>query len=95
LISFVLKRYNAVTTAIIIGFISGSLGVVWPWKQTIYKLNELGKPLLDSNQHKIILNYQRYIPSIQDAATWWAIFWMGIGFVFLMALEGYANRQKK
>ena len=73
----------------------GSLGVVWPWKQTIYKLNELGKPLLDSNQHKIILNYQRYIPSIQDAATWWAIFWMGIGFVFLMALEGYANRQKK
>ncbi len=94
LISVVLKRFNAITTAIIIGFISGSLGVVWPWKETIYKLNELGKPLLDSNQHKIILNYQRYIPSIQEAATWWAIFWMGIGFVILMALESYAHKKK-
>ena len=95
LISVVLKRFNAITTAIIIGFISGSLGVVWPWKETIYKLNELGKPLLDSNQHKIILNYQRYIPSIQEAATWWAIFWMGIGFVILMALESYAHKKKQ
>lgn len=94
LISVVLKRFNAITTAIIIGFISGSLGVVWPWKETIYKLSELGKPLLDSNQHKIILNYQRYIPSIQEAATWWAIFWMGIGFVILMALESYAHKKK-
>lgn len=94
LISVVLKRFNAITTAIIIGFISGSLGVVWPWKETIYKLNELGKPLLDSNQHKIILNYQRYIPSIQETATWWAIFWMGIGFVILMALESYAHKKK-
>lgn len=94
LISVVLKRFNAITTAIIIGFISGSLGVVWPWKETIYKLSELGKPLLDSNQHKIILNYQRYIPSIQETATWWAIFWMGIGFVILMALESYAHKKK-
>jgi uncharacterized membrane protein len=95
LISIVLKRFNAISTAIIIGFISGSLGVVWPWKETIYKLNELGKPLLDSNQHKIILNYQRYIPSIQEAATWWAIFWMGLGFVILMALESYAHKKKQ
>jgi len=50
---------------------------------------------LDSNQHKIILNYQRYIPSIQVGATWWAIFWMGIGFVILMALESYAHKKKQ
>ena len=37
LISYVLKKFNHITTAVIIGFISGSLGVVWPWKKTIYK----------------------------------------------------------
>ena len=27
------------TFAVIIGFITGSLGMVWPWKQTIYDLH--------------------------------------------------------
>ena len=33
LLSFVLKQYRHMTTAVIIGFITGSLGVVWPWKK--------------------------------------------------------------
>ncbi|MGK0323603.1 MAG: putative membrane protein, partial [Psychroserpens sp.] len=33
-LSYVLKHYKSVTTASIIGFIIGSLGVVWPWKNT-------------------------------------------------------------
>lgn len=94
LISYVLKKFHAITIAVIIGFISGSLGVVWPWKKTIYKLDQWGAPLLDSNQNKIILNYQRYLPSVQEPETWWGGLWIVIGFIFLMALERYANRKK-
>jgi len=37
LLSYVLKHYKHITTAIILGFITGSLGVVWPWKKTVFK----------------------------------------------------------
>jgi uncharacterized membrane protein len=94
-ISFVLKRFNTITTAVIIGFISGSLGVVWPWKKTIYKTNAIEKIILDSNNNKVVLNYQRYIPNFETSDTWWAIFWMGIGLLFLIILERYGNREKK
>ncbi|CEN36862.1 hypothetical protein CCAN12_680007 [Capnocytophaga canimorsus] len=30
LLSYILKHYKDITTATIIGFITGSLGVVWP-----------------------------------------------------------------
>ena len=33
-LSYILKHYKNITTSIIIGFIIGSLGVVWPWKNT-------------------------------------------------------------
>jgi len=95
IISFVLKRFNAITTVVIIGFITGSLGVVWPWKKTIYKTNSLGEIILDSNSNKVVLNYHRYIPNFDTSDTWWAIFWMGIGLLFLMILEKYGNREKK
>ncbi len=43
LLSYVLKHHKHITTAVIIGFITGSLGVVWPWKKTIYKTKTSGE----------------------------------------------------
>lgn len=51
-LSYVLKHFKNITTAVIIGFISGSLGVVWPWKKTIYSQDATGEFLLDSNGEK-------------------------------------------
>ena len=48
LLTYVLKHYKHVTTAIILGFITGSLGVVWPWKKTIFKTGLDGALLLDT-----------------------------------------------
>ena len=42
-ISYILKHYKNITISAIIGFIIGSLGVVWPWKETIYKISEQGE----------------------------------------------------
>lgn len=35
ILAYVLKRFRDLTYAIIIGFITGSLGVVWPWKKGV------------------------------------------------------------
>ena len=46
ILGYVLKRYHSIVTAVIIGFITGSLGIVWPWKKAIY-LQEKGNYLID------------------------------------------------
>jgi len=95
ILTYVLKHYKYITTAVIIGFITGSLGVVWPWKRTIYKTNEAGQVFLDSNDKEIILNYERYLPDFGNPETWWAIFFVVLGIFILLGLEWYGEKRKK
>ena len=95
LLGYVLKHFRNLTTAVIIGFISGSLGVVWPWKKTIYLLDGPGNPILDSNGDRIIVNYQRYLPDPAVPETWWAVGYILLGVVILVALEWYGKYRLK
>jgi len=95
LLSYVLKHYTNLTTAVIIGFISGSLGVVWPWKKTIFKTDSLGRVLFDSSGNEIINNYQQYFPDISKAETWCAIFFLVIGIGRLIGSAWHGQKGKK
>ncbi len=95
LLGYVLKHYKHLTTAVIIGFITGSLGVVWPWKQTIYLSGPDGKALLDSNGDKIIVNYKRYIPDMTDSENLWALLFIAVGIGILVLLEWYGKNRLK
>ena len=94
LLTYLLKHFKHITTAIIIGFITGSLGVVWPWKKTIYQTTLDGALTLDSNGNAIIINYERYIPNFALAETWWAFFFIIIGIVILLGLDWYGKNRK-
>ena len=65
-LGYVLKRWHQIVTAVIIGFITGSLGVVWPWKETVYKKSS-GEFLLDQiifyvwNHQEISLLYILFV----------------------------------
>ncbi len=95
LLSYVLKHYKAITTAVILGFITGSLGVLWPWKRTIYKMDGLGNALLDSNGDKIVLNYKRYLPNLSHPETWWALLFIVLGIMILLILDWYGKNRKE
>lgn len=95
LLSYVLKKYKHSTTAVIIGFITGSLGVVWPWKETIYKTNVSGEVLFASNGKEIISNYERYFPNFGNAETWWAVFFIFVGISILLGLDWYGKNRKQ
>lgn len=95
ILGYVLKHFKHITTAAIIGFITGSLGVVWPWKNTIFLLDQAGNAVLDSNGDKIITNYKRYWPSISDPETWWAMAFVLLGVIILIALEWYGKNRTK
>jgi uncharacterized membrane protein len=95
LLGYVLKHFKSITTAVIIGFITGSLGVVWPWKKTIFMLDEAGNRVLDSNGDGIIVNYERFLPDPAAPETWWAVGYILIGIVVLVALEWYGKYRLK
>lgn len=93
-LSYILKHYKNITTSIIIGFIIGSLGVVWPWKNTIYKTFEDGSFHLDSTGAKVIENYQRYIPEL-NTETYYAMMFIIVGVAIVLALEIYGQKTRK
>ena len=94
IINYVLKHFKSITLSIIMGFIIGSLGVVWPWKKTIYKILEDGSFLLDSSGEKVIENYQRFIPPFSSQAAI-AIAYILLGILIVLALEWYGNKTRK
>ena len=94
IINYLLKQYKLATIGVITGFIIGSLGVVWPWKYTNYKVDLNGGFLLDSNQNQIINNYHRYIPEM-NTETIIAIGFILIGLITIIALEWYGSKNTR
>ncbi|MGJ5641607.1 DUF368 domain-containing protein [Formosa sp. S-31] len=94
LLSYILKHYKSITMASIIGFIIGSLGVVWPWKKTIFKTLSNGEFVLDSTGSKIITNYTRYIPDF-NTETLFAIGFIILGIAIVLALELYGQKTRR
>jgi putative membrane protein len=93
-LSYILKHYKSITSSLIIGFIIGSLGVVWPWKKTIYKMNIDGSYLLHSTHGKIVQNYKRFIPEL-NSETYIAIGFILFGIAIVLALEFYGQKTRK
>ncbi|PRX54162.1 DUF368 domain-containing protein [Flagellimonas meridianipacifica] len=96
LLSYLLKHFKEISNAVIIGFITGSLGVLWPWKKTLYKKDEAGNLLRDSNGNEVIANYERFLPDMQSMETWWAIVFIVLGILVLLVLDWYGkNKDEK
>ena len=92
LLGYVLKRYKKETYSVIIGFITGSLGVVWPWKEKIFKIGANGKYITDAHGDKVLDNYDRYFPDFANSQTWMAILFIIIGIFIVLALGWYEKR---
>ena len=93
LLSYILKHYKFKTLALIMGFIAGSLGVVWPWKKALYRQDGLSNFITDTNGERIIENYQRYLPEL-NTQTLYAIIFIIFGAAIVLGLEWYGNKRK-
>lgn len=94
ILGYVLKLWHQTVTAIIIGFIAGSLGIVWPWKKVVYKIVD-GKNLYDINGDKVIENYKRYFPDFSQQETWIAIFFILVGALLVLLIDKYGSERKE
>ncbi len=92
-LGYVLKRWHQIVSAIIIGFITGSLGIVWPWKEKIFKI-ENKQLVIDQKGNQVIENYHRYLPDINDSTTWYAVFYILMGVSLILAIDYYGRKIK-
>lgn len=94
ILNYILKHYKNITLATIIGFIVGSLGVVWPWKSTKFQTNVDGSFKLDSTGEKMVESYQRFIPDLNQE-TFLAVGYIVIGIVIVLGLEWYGKKTRQ
>lgn len=94
ILNYILHHYKNITLATIVGFIIGSLGVVWPWKETIYKTSIDGSYILDSTGKQVIANYKRFFPEA-TTETYIAIAYIGLGILIVLGLEWYGQRTRQ
>ena len=92
-LGYVLKRYKSIVTAMIIGFITGSLGIVWPWKNTVY-VKEFGVFSIDKKGNKVVENYHRFMPDFSNLETWIAILFVLIGIALILVIDFYGRKKK-
>lgn len=92
-LGYVLKRWHQIVTAIIIGFITGSLGIVWPWKEKVFRQIN-GEFFLDQSGDKIVENYRRFLPDLSSSTNWYAIFYIFIGILLILGIDYYGRTKK-
>mgnify|MGYP001431322710 CR=1 FL=1 len=86
LLSWIFKKWRNQTIALLTGFIFGSLGILWPWKEAVYLTGDDGKLLL-KNGEAIITNYQRYLPDSINTEVIIAILLMVAGILSIWLME--------
>lgn len=88
-LGFLLRHFKKATFAVIIGFITGSLGVVWPWKNKEFEFNEAGEIMLDANGQQIIKGYQRFWPSDFSFEALFVFLFIIVGILIVLSLDWY------
>lgn len=92
LLAFVLKKYKSITIAVLIGFVAGSLMVIWPWKNPVYENayhSELSPGLAQ------VKTFQNYWPDFGQRENLIALGYIALGIIIVLGIDIYGRRRKK
>ena len=93
LLSWIYKKYKNQTIAILTGFILGSLSILWPWKNPVYRVDEFGELIL-KNGEKLVQGYDFFIPNQLTVEVIGALGIMIAGIVTIVLIEKLAEKTK-
>lgn len=91
LLSYIFKNFRDMTLAILSGFILGSLGLLWPWKVPVFKLNDAGGFLLKKSGAKIVEGYQWLLPESLSTEVIFAFALIIGGIITIWIMEKVAK----
>jgi len=92
LLKWVLKKYPTQTLANIIGFISGTIILVYPWKTKSYIYNNDGSLVINTLGNPKFSNYNYYTPNIEYFETYTVLLSIIFGISSLLILNYYGKR---
>ncbi len=93
-LSWLMKNYGDPTTATLTGFVFGSLGFIWPWKNPQYAKtisNGIEIEVLDSHGKPVVEHWDKYMPD-PNPDTFIAIALIVLGILTLVAIEKLAHK---
>lgn len=91
LLSWVFKSYRNETISLLTGFILGSISILWPWKNTVYMLNDFGEIILKKGQ-PIIQKYEQVLPQSLNTEFWITLFFIFLGIMSIWIIESLAKK---
>ena len=95
LLKWVLEKFPKPTLATIIGFITGTLLLVYPWKTKVYPYSENGKPILNSVGNPTSSNYDYYLPNLKEFETFGVLLAIILGASLLFLLDFYDKKRTR
>lgn len=91
-LSWIFKRFENQTIALLTGFILGSMGMIWPWKTPVFALGSDGEPLLRKGR-MVVESYQWNLPETLNSELILAVSFMLIGIAVIWVTEKMATKQ--
>lgn len=85
ILSWLINNYENTVNQLIIGFVSGSLLMIWPWKKSYIE---------EFNNLEISNNYLRYLPDLSQTKDIIALACVISGLVIVLYVEKYVSRKK-
>ncbi len=85
ILSWIFNKFKNQTLATLAGFILGSLGILWPWK------DEITKTFGDKIK---VIGYNWHIPESLNSEVIFAIVFMIIGYLSIIIIEKTANKKQ-
>lgn len=83
-LSWLLHHYGNPTMAVLIGFMVGSLWVIWPWQERVYEMVRGKEKLISS---------EPLLPAATSPDLYLGIGMMAVGLVLVLVLERLATRR--
>jgi putative membrane protein len=92
ILAWVYRKFRDQTIAILTGFILGSLGIIWPWKNEIPVLTSSGEVLV-KNGKTVIEGYQWFVPESFTGEVMGSILLAICGIVVIWITETLASKK--
>ncbi len=87
LLSYLIRNFNDKINNLIIGFVSGSLLIIWPWRK-------VSKETVISEHSLTEDSFMRFMPDLKNFENIVALGLIILGCIFIIYVENYAKRKK-
>lgn len=95
ILSWLFKNYPDQVISILSGFMMGSLLIIWPWKEVVYKMTYAGEYILTRSGEKIVEKYHWFFPDSFNAEVIFAFVIMLAGILLVAVLEIFAQKKQE